>query len=81
MMRVLSPPLAIVPSLYSSVSLPVFYFKKLDQRVPLTVSKATLVGVALVMGLVGLGFRHYDGTMTLVSTNSLAISAASTRRR
>ena len=30
----------------------------------------------MVLGLVALGFRHYDGTMPLVSTNSLAISAA-----
>jgi hypothetical protein len=28
------------------------------------------------MGLVGFGFRYYDGTMPLFSTNSLAISAA-----
>lgn len=30
----------------------------------------------LVFGVVALGFRHYDGHMPLVSTNSFAISAS-----
>lgn len=42
----------------------------------LTVSEAITVAGVLVLGLIGLGFRSYDGTMPLVSTNSRAISAA-----
>jgi hypothetical protein len=40
------------------------------------VCTAILVGTALVIAVVALGFQKYEGTMPLVSTNSLAISAA-----
>jgi hypothetical protein len=35
-----------------------------------------IVGFILVAAIVLIGFRKYDGTMRMVSTNSLAISAA-----
>ena len=37
---------------------------------------ALLVGLGLVTAIVIMGFRRYDGTMRMVSTNSRAISAA-----
>ncbi|KAI2615203.1 hypothetical protein GGR54DRAFT_632302 [Hypoxylon sp. NC1633] len=43
---------------------------------PLAIFITLLVGLILVLGLVGLSFRKYDGTMRMVSTNSRAISAA-----
>jgi hypothetical protein len=55
---------------------PFHVLKRFGQRTRLTFQKATLVGIVLVLGLIGLGFRQYDGTMPLVSTSSLAISAA-----
>ncbi|KAL6718922.1 hypothetical protein ACLMJK_003157 [Lecanora helva] len=38
--------------------------------------QAILVGICLVLGLVGIGFRQYDPDMPLVASNSRAISAA-----
>ncbi|KUJ12413.1 uncharacterized protein LY89DRAFT_722040 [Mollisia scopiformis] len=43
---------------------------------PIALFTTILVGITLVIGVVALGFRKYEGTMPLVSTNSLAISAA-----
>ncbi|KAF7521935.1 hypothetical protein G7054_g12302 [Neopestalotiopsis clavispora] len=37
---------------------------------------AMLVGLVLVLGIIAVGMRKYDGTMRMVSTNSRAISAA-----
>lgn len=37
---------------------------------------ALLVALALVVAIIVMGFRTYDGTMRMVSTNSRAISAA-----
>ena len=42
----------------------------------LTPLSAILVGICLVLGLVGLGYRKYDTEMPLVASNSRAISAA-----
>ena len=42
----------------------------------LTLFSAILVGVCLVLGLLGIGFRKYDAEMPLVASNSRAISAA-----
>lgn len=43
---------------------------------PIAVFVTLLVGIVLIVIIVGLGLRRYDGTMRMVSTNSLAISAA-----
>ena len=37
---------------------------------------ALLVGTIILLSIVLIGFRKYDGTMQMVATNSLAISAA-----
>lgn len=46
------------------------------QRSLLTFPSAILVGICLVLGLVGIGFRKYDAEMPLVASCSRAISAA-----
>lgn len=38
--------------------------------------QAILVGICLVLGLIGIGFRKYNPEMPLVASNSRAISAA-----
>ncbi|KAI1856560.1 hypothetical protein JX265_011519 [Neoarthrinium moseri] len=43
---------------------------------PIAIFITILVGVTLVVGIVAIGARKYDGTMSMVSTNSRAISAA-----
>ncbi|KAK3339648.1 hypothetical protein B0T25DRAFT_523385 [Lasiosphaeria hispida] len=43
---------------------------------PVAIFIAILAGIGLAAVIVGLGFRKYDGTMRMVSTNSRAISAA-----
>ncbi|KAK1961407.1 hypothetical protein LY78DRAFT_588797 [Colletotrichum sublineola] len=43
---------------------------------PIALFFTMIAGIVLVLIIVGLGFRRYDGTMRMVSTNSLAISAA-----
>ena len=45
-------------------------------RILLTFFSAILVGICLVLGLLGIGFRKYDAEMPLVASNSRAISAA-----
>lgn len=42
----------------------------------LTRTAAMLAGLVIIVFIVAIGFRRYDGTMRMVSTNSLAISAA-----
>ncbi|KAK3987182.1 hypothetical protein QBC44DRAFT_295501 [Cladorrhinum sp. PSN332] len=43
---------------------------------PFAVFITIIVGAVLVLIVIGLGFRKYDGVMTMVGTNSLAIAAA-----
>ncbi|KAH9230485.1 hypothetical protein K456DRAFT_55561 [Colletotrichum gloeosporioides 23] len=43
---------------------------------PIAVFIAMLAGLVIIVFIVAIGFRRYDGTMRMVSTNSLAISAA-----
>ncbi|KAI1443085.1 hypothetical protein F5Y02DRAFT_226996 [Annulohypoxylon stygium] len=43
---------------------------------PFAVFITLLVGAFIVLSIVAIGFRKYDGTMSMVSTNSMAISAA-----
>ncbi|OHE92057.1 hypothetical protein CORC01_12638 [Colletotrichum orchidophilum] len=43
---------------------------------PIAVFVTLLAGLLLVVIIIGMGLRRYDGTMPMVSTNSLAISAA-----
>ncbi|KAK1490984.1 hypothetical protein CTAM01_10477 [Colletotrichum tamarilloi] len=43
---------------------------------PIAVFVTLLAGLLLVIIIIGMGLRRYDGTMPMVSTNSLAISAA-----
>ncbi|KAK0704293.1 hypothetical protein B0H67DRAFT_591056 [Lasiosphaeris hirsuta] len=43
---------------------------------PVAIFVAILAGIGLAVVIVCLGFRTYDGTMRMVSTNSRAISAA-----
>ncbi|KAI1208973.1 uncharacterized protein F4807DRAFT_467948 [Annulohypoxylon truncatum] len=43
---------------------------------PFAIFITLLVAAVIVLAIVVLGFRTYDGTMSMVSTNSMAISAA-----
>ncbi|KAK1978279.1 hypothetical protein LZ30DRAFT_218972 [Colletotrichum cereale] len=43
---------------------------------PIALLFTLVTGIVLLLALIGLGLRRYDGTMRMVSTNSLAISAA-----
>ncbi|KAK1480592.1 hypothetical protein CCUS01_16170, partial [Colletotrichum cuscutae] len=43
---------------------------------PIAVFVTLLAGLLLVIIIIGMGLRRYEGTMPMVSTNSLAISAA-----
>ncbi|RDA89814.1 hypothetical protein CP533_0873 [Ophiocordyceps camponoti-saundersi (nom. inval.)] len=43
---------------------------------PAAIVTTMVMGVALVLAIVALGFRRYDGTMRMVGTNSRAIGAA-----
>ncbi|KAI0147984.1 hypothetical protein F4776DRAFT_673287 [Hypoxylon sp. NC0597] len=43
---------------------------------PIAVFITLLVGAFIVLAIVVIGLRKYDGTMSMVSTNSMAISAA-----
>ncbi|KAI1775604.1 hypothetical protein F4818DRAFT_457822 [Hypoxylon cercidicola] len=43
---------------------------------PIAVFTTLIVGALVILSAVALGFRRYDGTMSMVCTNSMAISAA-----